>query len=511
MSCEARSPTVRSALAAAALSFAALASGCAGGGPFGEDGDDDDLVEVDLLVIPPLGSSVPAQIVSGLDAAQLGDGRHDLTLSRGVDVTVHVRSTSMLPIDGAAVRFRMRGATGYDVVEVTGTSGDVNLPLGAGTYDVEIDPNGDLYPDLPPHVFRDFVVTGPLPKSEVLVLEAGYLIRGTLRDAAGGLLQLWQVSARREGMADERSSATTTSAFGAFQIRVPTAGTWVLQLSPPPLAQGQPTANVRLDVEADIADFQFQFPPIETHTLSGTVTGLGDLATDYEGITVRARAPALLVDAPFEGVTISFSGSTTTNEGGFFSLPVLHGTYTVSIEPAPNFEYSHAVTALEITQDVTLAETVTELFPKVTVSGVAGQALTSEGTRAARVRLLSADGQTSYQFADPDGTNDDGEFSIIANVGSYTAEVLPAPGSGLVRTRLPVTVASSITDLAIGLSAGQRVQGRVRDADGDALSLVTIIALDPDTALPVGSDEAVSDQSGDYAITVPYLSAPALP
>lgn len=492
--------------------LAAIVSACGEGGALDAagDDDDDDFVAVDLLVIPPLGSSVPTQIVSGLDADALGDGSHDLDLVAGSEVTVHVRSASLLPLEGAAVRFRMRGATGYDVVEITGTSGDVNLPLGAGTYDVEVDPDTDLYPDLPPHVFRDFVV-GVGPKEETLVLEAGHLIRGTVRDAAGELLQLWQVSARREGSADERSTATTTSMFGAFEIRVPAAGTWVLQLSPPALAQGQPIANVRVDVDADIPDFQFQFPPIETHTLSGTVTGLGDLAPDYAGITVRARAPALLVDVPFEGVTISFAGSTTTDAAGFFSLPVLHGAYTVSIEPVPAFEYSHAVTNLEITQDVTLAGTLTELYPKVTVSGVATEALTAEGTESARVRLLSADGQTSYLFSDPDGTNENGEFSIVANVGSYTAETLPAPGSGLVRARVPVTVASAITDLALGLSTGQRVQGRVRDPDGDALPLVTIIALDPDTSLPVGSDETVSDGDGDYAITVPFLSLPSLP
>jgi hypothetical protein len=461
-------------------------------------------------VIPPLGSSVPAQIISGLGATEVGDGSHDLRLDTGSTVTFHVRSSDLVPIDAAAVRIRMRGAVGYDVVETTGPLGDVTLPLGAAIYDVEVDPNTTNYPTLPPRVFSGITVPANGEDQEhTLVLEPGLRIRGTLRDAGGSTLQQWQVSARMQGNEAARSTAATTSMIGAFEIFVPQAGTWLLQMSPPPLAEGKPVATHTLEVLADIEDYTFDFPPLDTHVVTGTVTGIGGLTTDFGGITVRARAPQLLVDQPVVGAVISFNSSTLTDPSGFFTIPVLNGSYTLSIEPQANFEYSHIVIPnLSVTSDVAMVESLTTLYPKVTVGGSAVDALNSTGTEGARVRLSSSDGATSYQFIDPDGTSGDGSFQVLANVGNYTAEVLPLPTSGLVRTAQPVTVATAITGLSLGLSTGQVVRGKIYDPDGDAMELVTVLALDPVTALPVGSDEDVSHGNGDWALTVPFLQLP---
>lgn len=487
---------------------ALLFAGCAAG-DFSGDGNVDGPVSIDLLVVPPLGSNVPAQIISGLGAAEVGDGSHDLHLDAGSEVTVHVRSTDLVPIDGAAVRFRMRGAVGYDVVETTGMSGDVTLPLGAAIYDVEVDPNTTLYPSLPPRVFSGITIpTGRAPQEMTLVLEPGLRIRGTVRDSSGSTLQQWQISARMQGNETSRSTAATTSMIGAFEIFVPDAGTWMLQMSPPSLAQGKPVATHTLAVLADIEGYTFDFPPLDTHVITGTVTGIGGLTTDFGSIIVRARAPQLLVDQPVPGAVISFNGSTLTDPGGFFSIPVLNGSYTLSIEPQASFEYSHTVIPnLSVTSDVAV-DSFTTLYPKVTVSGSAIDLLNATGTEGARVRLSSSDGATSYQFIDPDGTTADGSFSVLANVGNYKADVLPTPTSGLVRTSQPVTVATAIADLSLGLSSGQVVRGRIYDPDGEAMELVTVLALDPATSLPVGSDEDVSHANGDWALTVPFLELP---
>lgn len=496
----------------AALAAIALCAGCAAGAPAADAGVDGP-VSIDLLVIPPLGSNVPAQIVSGLGAAEVGDGQHDLHLDSGSDVTVHVRSADRLPIGGAAVRFRMRGGIGYDVVKTTGVAGDVTLPLGAAIYDIEVDPNPTADPSLPPRVFSGItVVPGGEPQEHTLVLEPGLRIRGTLRDSAGSTLQQWQVSARMQGNEASRSTAATTSMIGAFEIFVPEAGTWILQMSPPALAQGQPLATHTLEVAADIDDYTFDFPPLEMHVVTGTVTGIGGLTTDFGNITVRARAAQLLVDQPVAGAVISFNGSTLTDPSGFFSIPVLNGSYTLSIEPQSSFEYSHTVIPnLSVTGDTALADGLSTLYPKVTVSGTAIDLQSTTGTEGARVRLSSSDGATSYLFADPDGTSGDGSFSVLANVGNYKAEVLPAPTSGLVRTSQSVTVATAITDLSLGLSAGQVVRGKIYDSDGDSMELVTVLALDPATSVPVGSDEDVSEGNGSWALTVPFLDVPATP
>lgn len=490
------------------LLLVALASGCAST-DLGDGGGPDGPVEVDLLVIPPVGSGVPAQIVSGVNQADVADGNHDIVLDAGSTMTVRVRSQDDLPIDGAAVRFRMRGAIGHDVVVRTDPTGDVTLPLGAAIYDVEVDPDPDTYPNLPPRVFPAVIVPpGGMAQEQTLVLEAGYRIRGTLRDATGAALQQWQVAARMQGNEALRSTAATTSMIGAFEIFVPTAGTWIVQMSPPSLSVGKPVATHTFAVEADIDNYTFQFPPIDAHVITGTVKGIGGLTTDFSNITVRARAPQLLIDQPVAGAVISFNGSTTTDAGGFFTLPVLNGAYTLSIEPAPAFEYSHLVLpSLEVTGDVAMVESLTTLYPKVTVSGAAIDAFTSTGTDGARVRLSSADGATSYQFSDPDGTSGDGSFQILANVGTYSAEVLPTPGSGLVRTAQQVTIATAITDLSLGLSAGQVVRGTIYDPSSEPMELVTIVALDPVTSMPVGSDENVSESDGGWSLTLPFLEA----
>jgi hypothetical protein len=154
-------------------------------------------------------------------------------------------------------------------------------------------------------------------------------------------------------------------------------------------------------------------------------------------------------------------------------------------------------------------ESLTTLYPKVVVSGSVIEAGSVTGTEGARVRLSSADGATSYQFSDPDGTSGDGSFQILANVGTYSAEVLPTPTSGLVRASQQVTVASAITDLSLGLSLGQVVHGKVYDPSGEAMDLVTIVALDPSSHEPVGSDETVSDADGGWSLTLPFLQGPA--
>jgi len=496
------------------LATAALVAGCASGAPYSAgDDDDDDAISIDLLVIPPVGSDVPAQIISGLGAAELADGQHNLHLDAGSEMTIHVRSSDLIPIDGASVRFRMRGAVGYDVVETTGPSGDVTLHLGAAIYDIEVDPNPLLYPSLPPRKFSGITVPpGSAPQEQTLTLETGLRVRGTLRDSTGGTLQQWQVSARRSDDEAARSTAASTSMVGAFEIFVPDAGTWVLQMSPPALAQGEPTGTQTLEITAEIPDFVFQFPPLATHVVTGTVTGIGGLVTDFSNITVRARAPQLLVDQPVVGAVISFNGSTTTDVNGFFTMSVLNGSYTVSIEPQANFEYSHTVIPnLEVTSDVALVESLTTLYPKVTVGGTAIDLLSLAGTEGARVRFTSSDGTTAYQFADPNGTSGDGAFEVLSNVGNFTAEVLPAPDSGLVRTSQSVTVATAITDLQLGLSTGQVVRGKIYDAGGSTLELVTVVALDPSTSTAVGSDESLSGSDGSFALTIPFLELPATP
>ena len=497
---------------AAAIAAALLAAGCSAGGPLDDQSSDDDdgAISIDLLVIPPVDSSVPAQIVSGLGAAEVGDGQHNLHLDAGSQMTIHVRSSDLIPIDGASVRFRMRGAVGYDVVETTGSSGDVTLPLGAAIYDIEVDPNPILYPSLPPRLFAGITVPpGGAAQEQTLTLTAGLRVRGTVRDSSGGTLQQWQVSARRLGDEASRSSAATTSMVGAFEIFVPDAGTWVLQMSPPPLAVGEPTGTQTLDISAEIPDFVFQFPPLATHVVTGTVTGIGGLTTDFSNITVRARAPQLLVDQPVVGAVISFNGSTTTDVNGFFTLPVLNGSYTVSVEPQTSFEYSHAVIPnLEVTSDVALVESLTSLYPKVTVGGKAIDVVSSAGTEGARVRFTSADSATAYQFADPNGTSSDGAFEVLSNVGNFTADVLPAPTSGLVRSSQSVTIANPITGLELGLSTGQVVRGKIYDSNGGELQLVIVLALDPETSTPVGSDEVVSGAGGEWALTIPFLQLP---
>ena len=493
------------------LLLAAVVAGCASGA-LAPDSGNPGPVEVDLLVVPPNGSAFPAQIISGLQQSDVGDGEYDIHLDAGSDFTVRVRHVDDLPIDGASVRFHMRGGAGHDVVAVTDPTGNVTLPLGAAIYDVEVDPDPDTYPNLPPRYFPAIaVLPGGADQEATLVLEPGFRIRGTLRDAQGATLQQWQVSARMQGNEALRSTAATTSMIGAFEIFVPVAGTWVLQMAPPAFAEGQPVATHTMVVDADIDAYTFDFPPIDSHVVTGTVKGIGDLTTNFANITVRARAPQLLIDQPVPGAVISFNGSTTTDAAGFFTLPVLNGSYTLSIEPPAGFEYSHLVLpSVEVTGDVAMVESLTTLYPKVTVSGTAVESLSLAGTSGARVRLSSADGSTSYQFSDPDGTNGDGTFQILANVGSYSAEVLPTPSSGLVRASQQVTVASAITDLSLGLSLGQIVHGKIYDPFGDPVELVTVVALDPSSHEPVGSDENVSDADGSWSLTLPYLQGPAI-
>ncbi len=450
---------------------------------------------VDLLVAPPTNSGLPMQVLLGVD---FGNGDPlDIELSSGVIVRGHVEDADGNPVDNASVRVTMQGTT-LDRVFTTGNTGIFEAALGPGMYDIEVTPDRDLDPDLPPRQFLDVEIDrGDDETDRMFAMPSGYRVSGVVRGPDGQPLPAFRVSARRDGAID-RSTYDLTDFQGNYSIVVPDPGEWLLQIAPSEGASGAPSAQKRFTVTDAETSIPFQFPLFDEFDVSGIVEGAGALTATFSGIVVRARAQLPSEDPD---VTITFDRSTTTSASGYFTLPVLQGTYTVTIEPSVSFPYSHRVLpAMEVASDLSLPEGSTTLLPKATIEGTA-QATGGPGSSDAQVRLVSSDG-TPYQFATRSDRN--GRYELSANLGAFTAEVLPAPESGLVRFTTSIVVSNAQQSLDFGLEPGLEVGGKVVDPDGEPMANVLVQALDPVTHLPVGSAEWVTGGSGSWSLTVPF-------
>ena len=489
--------TIQSLALAAALGAVVA---CAAGSLQGEPGS---TVPVDILVVPPSVSGLPAQLIRDVPWVDLQDGTFDLSLTRGSEFSAIVATTGGQPLGNAAVRVTLQGA-GTDKVVFSNADGLIALPLGSGNYDIEVTPDRITDPSIPPRTFRDVTIgEGGGPVSTDLTMLPGIKIRGTVI-SGGGAAVGWRVSARSQ--ADDAPSTYADTTLAGFEIFVSSTGSWMVQITPPNGA-GQPIAKVPLDVAGETT-FGFTYPAFAQHSLSGTLSPAdGALGIDLSAVAVRARAT--LVGPDGDNASYSFDQRTFTDSLGAFSMPVLQGVYTISIEPGLDIAYSHRVLSLvDIQSDTLLPATQTQLFPTVAVAGrVSGG--NGEPTPDAQVRFLAADG-SAYQFSGR--TDPDGRYMVQMDVGDYDVLVLPAPQSGHVRHATSTTVNTGVTDLDYTVDVGHEVHGRVRGPDPEASVIpnATVLALDPVTAAPIGSADSVSDAGGEWALSIPVYPSPTL-
>lgn len=459
-------------------------------------------VPVDILVVPPSASGLPAQVIRDVPWVELQDGNYDLALTPGSEFTAVVATTGGQPLVNAAVRITLQGA-GTDTVVFSDALGSISLPLGSGTYVIEVTPDRDTDPTIPPRMFRDVVIAeGGGPVNTELTMPAGIKIRGTVV-ANGGAVVGWRVSARNA--VDDGPSTYADTTLAGFEIYVSSTGSWLVQMTPPNGA-GQPIAKIPVQVDGETT-FSFSYPAFAQHTLSGTVSPAdGATGVDLGGVAVRARAT--LVGPDGDSAVYSFDQRTFTDALGAFSMPVLQGVYTISIEPGLDVEYSHRVlSAVDIQSDTLLPVTQTQLFPTI---AVAGRVTGGDGapTPEAQVRFFAADG-SAYQFSGR--TDGEGRYTVQMDVGEYDVLVLPAPDSGHVRHATSTSVDSAVTDLDFTVDVGHEVHGRVRGPEPERAPIAnaTVMALDPETAAPIGSADAVSDDGGAWSLSIPVYPSPA--
>lgn len=480
--------------AALFVAAAFLANACGSGAVAGNHGG---VAPVDLLIIPA-DASYPPQ-VQHFTGSELESGNVDLILSPGSTVTAHVVSVSRVPINGADVRIRLRGTT-LDTVVQTGPTGIFSLKLGAGVYDITVTPDRTIWPTLPPHVFE--AVTVPSSGADVpltLTMDPVVKIRGTVRNATG-VLEGWRVSAREES--GVQGSTYTTTTLAGFEIYVTGSGSWLVTATPPAASTDFPVGTKRIAVAGTSANFDFLYPSLTPHDVTGIVTGVGATTADFGGVVVRAKAQLSSSDPD---VTLAFDRQTTTDATGAFALPVVPGTYTFYIEPGVDSAWSHAVIPTQEVTDVStspIPQALTTLKPKAaiagTVLGAGGGAATS-----AKIRFSAADG-TLYQFSKR--TDGAGTFGLGVNVGKYAVEIVPEPESGLVRATSNTTVDHDATGVDFQLPEGARTAGRVLAEDGvTAVAGATVVAIDPDSEAAVGSAEALTDPNGHWVLSLPVL------
>ncbi len=476
------------------LPLAIAIGACAGGDLFGTDGQTE---TVDLLVIPPDGSLLPAQVVPSLSFSTLQAGDFDLQLGHGRTLEGLVVGTDGAPLMNATVRITMQGA-GLDSTRVTDTAGRIAVPLGQGVYDVEVTPDPLAHYGIPPRIFRNVEVPeGEVQLPYLLPMPPGIAIRGSV--LAPTPKEGWRVSARRADTSDPGTWADTTIA--GYEIFVSSTGDWIVQVTPPN-GTGFPIAQKLISVPPEGMTLSFQYDFFPLRAITGQVTALGiDPAPSTAGITLRARATLPSADPT---ITYTFDQRTTTDADGFFDLPVLAGIYALSVEPPIDSALSHRIIqSVDVsTADVVVDPAQTQLHPTVDLIGRVLASETQQGTSGARVALVAADG-TSYTFTDRSASG--GAYQMTIDLGAYSVLVLPNGDSGLVRHVQSLEVTSETASVDFALQGGLKLGGRVLSPENEPIANVTVMALRSADKTPVGSAEWLTETDGRWVLTLPLV------
>lgn len=254
-----------------------------------------------------------------------------------------------------------------------------------------------------------------------------------------------------------------------------------------------------------------------------TVAGFSEAAPS----TVTFAATNLETIAP--GIVAGFSRSVETDEGGFFDVELLPGTYTVLAEPLdPTFE--RKVTQV-IVGDASTSQTglTIELLPRSVISGrvvsfdgvntVFGAAVVANAVpNGMRPNVLQlAQGALEVLPASVGDTSaEDGTFALLADAGRFHISARPDPATGFswgVRLGVDVSESANVGDVQLPLPVV--VKGRLLSQDTGGIvsgALIRAFVLLDEVALTASLEEANSvvavaearvDDEGEFVLLLP--------
>jgi hypothetical protein len=471
-------------------------------------------------VRPPPGSGFGILQTAGIDLRQ--SVLVDFTVPPALSVSGAVLqllgplpSGGSSPVSGASVTFAARGHVIPDramQVQAQATSGGLfaaRLPPGA--WDATVVPPAPL-----PPIFNALGLTYSSSSLQFLLPSAGLLVRVQGKIVAGAVplagARVLAVDANNALLA----AAATADATGTFQLVLPPdAPSFYLRVGPASDATGAGGVAATLFPNyAAVGPFAagggataYDFGQLPAAVaLSGTVLDASGHAV------IGARVYALSLD----GQGYVLSSSTLTDGAGAYQLALLTGKFAVEAAPINGIDSP----SLSSEQDVTLTAPALNLPircpARVTVHGTI---LQSNGKPAPAGTQISAtrmpDRLVTGRVAQTQPTDVMGNFTLLADAGTYRISIAPPAGSGLASKLVEIDLEASTSALpALQLSQPLQVVGTIAGTTNSGLSApiagatVEFFALDATGLESFSLGSGLTDRAGHYSAFLPDVARP---
>ena len=480
------------------------------------------LASVLAEVRPPSGTAYGVQQVGAIDLRQSVVVNFALSPALGVSGSV-LQLLGAQPADGtspvsdAQITFSARNQPipgRAQEVSVQATAGGLfSAQLPVGTWDATVLPPTPLPPlyDALALAASSSTVQLLLPAASTLLPVQGQLTAGGTPLAGARVLAVDSTD-RLLG------AAASADATGTFQLLLPPgAPSFLLRVGPAlddTSAGG--AAATRLPNYAPVGPFaaasgqisyDFGAPPPAV-ALSGSVV-------DSSGNpVVGARVYALSLD----GQGYVLSSSTQSGASGAFQLQLLAGMFAVEAAPMS----AAGAPALSAETDLQLAAPGQSIQlvcpPQVQASG---RLLLPNGMPAPQGTQLSAtrlpDRLVSSRVAQTQPTDAQGNYSIVADPGTYRIAITPPPSSNLAGTVVEMDIepaSPGLPDVAlpptlqvVGTISGQSAQGTTAPLAG---ATVQFFALDSTGQSAISLGTGLTDSSGRYVALLPDVEQPGI-
>lgn len=305
------------------------------------------------------------------------------------------------------------------------------------------------------------------------------------------------------------SSIGETNPFGGFAIRVSDkAAPYVIRVTSS--VGGAPFPSVSVDPDLaflnDPTKRLIRVPRVDAVQFTGAVRDEEKRAVP--GATVRFSSNSIFEESEL-GLEGTFSGSTTTNDEGSFSVTLLPGVYAVIVTPPTDTANTWAPLSAEafVTKDVT------EIKDLVLPSQIAlsGSCTTFAGDPANGVTVLArARGDLGeLQRSRETASSSDGTFRLTVDAGRYDMLIKVADTTGfpwLVEPELVMSAERGEISRDYRLPPPIVVRGMLQTADGATVGGAQIRAYifesGGEELRPIQVAETVSEVDGTYRLLI---------
>jgi hypothetical protein len=496
------------------------------------DGDEPGTGVVGLELTPPSELGLLPQQVAGLNLETF-DGR--IVLKRSVTYSGEVRlpdgeaaeSTITLAPSSLASAIPGRPLPNTTIstneLSVESPKSEFSVSTLVGVYTLYVFPKSDWEERVPPIVRHDGLEI-ETDAFDVLWYERGLQVKGIVTSANGSPLPLVKVTAFA-GNPWMRSSVALTSTGVGMESE---AGEFTLALSTEPAtydlvvqASSQDPLKPKLTVENVLAVENNQVRLIGDTDREGrllvayepfarTVCRMNGQVKGYKGKPVAA-AKLIFTNAIGGGI---FSATATTDDSGAFSVDLLQtdaaidqaaDDYRISVVPPVEGEDAAVLLSAIDCPSPSVSLPAIELSHRLKLSGQVTDPYDQALAGATVQAWKTPDGSAANVYIKTTLTDNNGDYELFIDAGTYTLSFIPPAGSGLARSILQDIQTSTDAVIDQRVSTGQVFSGQVFDADGNPVpwTFIEVFRERPASGDSESIGSGSCDEHGVFQILIP--------